>query len=374
MGLRKQDLFRVDQTVTNSLYIPVPDKIQFEISSMCNALCLGCVRTDTRTFNNPKSKVPKKQLVSISTVVELLTSKSMSTVTNIEFCGTIDEPMMHPDFLEMLEAINNINPGFYRVVIHTNAGVRSTDDWTRLAVILNKFKSHSVKFGIDGLEDTHAIYRQNTDFNKIIDNAKAFIAANGNAEWQYLIFPWNSHQVDTARELSKEYKFKLFIERYDRSDATKIGLEKIEALKKTATKPQTANIMRPLDDYIKNQKNEPIDCYYKTHNMYFVSHDSKLWPCCFIANGFFSLNSSASEFLNKRIFEHYGDDFNDLTEHSVEEILASDFYTSDLVDSWMHQVGLGKKDKVSRCAETCGVKQLAQLPIGKFQITDTTQQ
>ena len=131
MGLRKQDLFRVDQTVTNSLYIPVPDKIQFEISSMCNALCLGCVRTDTRTFNNPKSKVPKKQLVSIETVVELLTSKPMSTVTNIEFCGTIDEPMMHPDFLEMLEAINNINPGFYRVVIHTNAGVRSTDDWTR---------------------------------------------------------------------------------------------------------------------------------------------------------------------------------------------------------------------------------------------------
>ena len=34
-----------------------------------------------------------------------------------------------------------------------------------------------VDFNIDGLEDTNHLYRRNTDFNKIINNAQAFIGA-----------------------------------------------------------------------------------------------------------------------------------------------------------------------------------------------------
>ena len=61
-------------------YVSVPKKIQFELSSMCNALCLGCVRTDNDNFNRSKPSVPKKQMVSVDTVSKLLSSASMSSV------------------------------------------------------------------------------------------------------------------------------------------------------------------------------------------------------------------------------------------------------------------------------------------------------
>ena len=64
-----------------------------------------------------------------------------------------------------------------------------------------------------------------------MENARAFIDEGGNAAWQYLIFPWNAHQVDEAKELSVEMGFKQFIARHDRSIATSLGLEKIQKRK-----------------------------------------------------------------------------------------------------------------------------------------------
>ena len=36
--------------------------IQIELSSMCNALCLGCIRTDEKNFSRVAPGIPKKQL------------------------------------------------------------------------------------------------------------------------------------------------------------------------------------------------------------------------------------------------------------------------------------------------------------------------
>jgi hypothetical protein len=46
----------------------------------------------------------------------------------------------------------------------------------------------TVGFALDGLADTHALYRQDTDWHKIIENACAFIDAGGSSKVEICSF------------------------------------------------------------------------------------------------------------------------------------------------------------------------------------------
>jgi hypothetical protein len=65
-------------------------------------------------------------------------------------------------------------------------------------------------FGIDGLADTNHVYRRGTSWERIIANAKTFITSGGYAEWDFLVFQHNEHQLEEARDLSKALGFRRF--------------------------------------------------------------------------------------------------------------------------------------------------------------------
>lgn len=359
-------------------YLDIPAKIQFEISSMCNALCLGCARTDSNHYNTEKALIPSKQYLSLTTFKKILKAKDFKTVFELEFCGTIDDPLMHPKFIEFIEFAATVRD--YNIIVHTNASLRNEEYWKKLALALQMNEKHIVKFSIDGLEDTNHIYRQNTNWKKIMANAEAFIKAGGRASWQYLVFPWNEHQIEEAKKLSEEMGFVDFSVRHDRSRVTKLGLVYIQGLKlKDALKnkmrrpivwkyPNTP--IEVIDEKLKEQASSEISCNNQKQNMYFVGYDSKLWPCCFLHNGELDYDEGKRNLLKKRLFDAYGsDDWNDLTKNSVSKILAHDFYKSDLVNSWdskTHNECAGSR--IHRCTETCSVKKLEQLPIGNAKI------
>jgi sulfatase maturation enzyme AslB (radical SAM superfamily) len=271
---------------------------------------------------------------------------------------------MHPEFFKMLEFAQKWNKKF-SINIHTNGSLRSKEDWEELAQILKGFQyEHRIRFSIDGLADTHNIYRQNTDYNKILENAKAFIDAGGIAVWQFIVFPWNEHQIDEARKVSKDLGFSRFDVRRDRSGVSKLSLEEIYQKKKNI-KPANQDkidVEKFLESY-KDIENLPISCNNQDKGMYFISNDSRLWPCCFIPNGFYKSNRSHVAFLNERIYGNYGKDFNDLTKYTVDEILEHDFFMKDLSTSWDNSLSTGPCGKITRCAETCNLKTLDQKPI-----------
>ena len=149
------------------IYSKNPKILQLELSSMCNALCLGCQRVDPNTFNSVLPSIPKKEIIAVDTIRKLINSPKMSTIEEIEFCGTIDEPLMHPNFMEIIDVMYEANPKL-EIKIHTNASLRTIEFWKELAHKLSKFNKHKVLFGIDGLVDTHEIYRQQTNFDLII--------------------------------------------------------------------------------------------------------------------------------------------------------------------------------------------------------------
>ena len=100
--------------------------------------------------------------------------------------------------------------------------------------------------------------------------------------------------------------------------------------------------------------------------MYFLSCDSKLWPCCFIPNGFYA-DQTYRNYLHERMYKNYDEDFNDLTKFSADEIVNHNFYKNDLVTSCNNKVGTGCTDKITRCADTCTIEQLKKVPIGKIK-------
>jgi MoaA/NifB/PqqE/SkfB family radical SAM enzyme len=119
-------------------------------------------------------------------------------------CGNLGDPIVAKDTLEIFKYLREHNNSMM-LHMHTNGSGRNVKWWTELAS-LDVF----VIFGIDGLGDTHSLYRVGTDFDIVIRNAKSFIRSGGNAEWVFIKFKHNEHQVTEAASRSDELGFESF--------------------------------------------------------------------------------------------------------------------------------------------------------------------
>ena len=129
---------------------------------------------------------------------------------------------MHPDFLDILQDFRNKNPTLW-LYVHTNGGIHNESYWQEIATIMNGHGQ--IDFGFDGLEDTLHLYRRNVKYEVAMRNARAYIKAGGRAQWNFIVFKHNEHQIEQARKLSKEYGFFNFLARktgrfYDHTNET----------------------------------------------------------------------------------------------------------------------------------------------------------
>ena len=177
------------------------DEYQLEITSYCNAACPQCPRNDMGQGINPL--MPLTHL-SRKTLDQTFVPDLCQRLRQIFFCGSYGDPIMNPEFLDILRDFRRKNPTLW-LYIHTNGGVHEPDYWREIADI---FGGHGqIDFGIDGLDDTLHIYRRNVKFSKVIENASAFIQAGGRAQWNFIVFRHNEHQVDQARQMAKDLGF-----------------------------------------------------------------------------------------------------------------------------------------------------------------------
>jgi len=355
-------------------YSYYPGVLQFEISSNCNAQCPGCVRnifvksedpavnTDIHTIQvSTHPDIPKNVYLDLDVFKSIFTERVVEKLKHIEFIGTIDDPLVHPEFLQMLEFLTETLPEV-RIVIHSNASLRTPEYFEEMAHILKKV-NHRFAFSIDGLEDTNHLYRRNTSWDKIMSNARAFIAAGGTATWQYLIFSWNEHQVDDAKSLAKEMGFIEFRARNDRSLK---GVDFKEAAIYTVGKT-TFEKEKAIHD--PQAQDSDIDCVMRPRGMYFVNYEGNVWPCCFLNNQFYRKEGALAE--NRFRFNgNYGNNWNNLYHHTIDEILDNKFYTEDLVDSWDSvEHTTGPKGRIFKCTKTCSKKRLQVNPFSDHKTT-----
>jgi MoaA/NifB/PqqE/SkfB family radical SAM enzyme len=175
--------------------------LHIELTDKCQASCPMCARNYSGGAERP---FVGKNDISLDDFKKWFPPDFLKNIKNIYACGNYGDPIIAKDCLEIFQYIREHTDG--RLSIHTNGSARTTAWWKRLATVMSG--DHEVVFGIDGFAESHVLYRRGTDWNKIIENAKAFIDAGGVATVDCLVFKHNEHEIEefTSKMLSIGFK------------------------------------------------------------------------------------------------------------------------------------------------------------------------
>ena len=175
--------------------------VHVEASSKCNAWCPACPRNN-HGFGIASGVV--EQDLSPSKFENIIAE--LPNLETVQLCGNLGDPIASIYIHDLIDISKKYAT---KIQIHTNGSLRNSSWWGEFAQRLNDIE-HDVWFGIDGLAGVHEIYRQGTNFKKIIDNAQSFIAQGGHASWQFIPYKHNEHQIKECLKLSQQLNFKKF--------------------------------------------------------------------------------------------------------------------------------------------------------------------
>lgn len=185
-------------------------QLHLETSSVCNAACPMCPREIDPNFDKEKDGMS----LSLIRIQELFDVEFIKRLESMFMCGNYGDPAAAPECIDIMRYFRQVNNNV-SLGIHSNGSLRTKKWWSELGNILSRDTDYCY-FGIDGLKDTNHLHRVNTTFEKIIENASAFIESGGKAHWEYLVFQHNEHQVEEARALAHELGFTSFREKVSR--------------------------------------------------------------------------------------------------------------------------------------------------------------
>jgi len=328
-------------------------QVHLEISNNCQASCPMCTRNINGGIENPLIKITNWSLDDFKTIMHPL----LPQLDSYYFCGTFGDPMMNNDLIEMCLYSSQVAPNV-KVTVHTNGGARKAEWWSGLADALPE--NHLVVFALDGLEDTHHLYRVGTDFNTVIRNAKAFIDAGGKAEWCFLKFRHNEHQVEIARQMSQELGFFNFRPR----NSSRFVLEPKRTvvdrqgnityyIEPATSTPLTFIDRKVVENYKKIVKESIIDCKAQHDKEIYIDAHKDLYPCCWIANiPYTPIQDDISADIRMEMKRQHESMVQKLGEinvlkRSVKEIVDSQEFQIMWNDYW-------GEDKLIICARSCG--------------------
>lgn len=172
--------------------------VHLEISTLCNAACPWCPRT---FWGYPYNGGYPELNLSLNSAKKIFQPEFLKQLKSIRINGNYGDIVMNPDTPDIVDYFLEQNP-LLKITISTNGSAQSKEFWQRLAM-----PGVTVFFALDGLEDTHRLYRQNTIWHRIIENAQTFIDAGGLAVWKMIEFKHNQHQVDACKAMSQKMGF-----------------------------------------------------------------------------------------------------------------------------------------------------------------------
>lgn len=227
----------------------------------------------------------------------------------VTFNGNLGDFALARDALEIVQYLCDHD---VTVAVNTNGSLRPTSWWQQLGQLGIK-----VGFAIDGLADTHALYRQDTDWHRIMENAQAFIKAGGQAIWRFIPFDHNRHQEQICQDMARDLGFVKFENIHD-------GRSRGPAFKRDGTfshhignlMPTESEVPPPWGDWLQNHitwydkrtvkspKDLPelnLRCVHKMKQEVYIAADGTVYPCCFL--GFYpaTMNHPGNRDLRKLV-------------------------------------------------------------------------
>ena len=173
-----------------------------ELTFRCNAKCPACHRWKPLSINLNDPKYT----ISLERFKQLFNPELLQNLEWLVLNGNFGDSIMNKQFREIISYVKSQGT---RLLIHTNGGIHGHDYWTDVGNILTK--DDIINFDLDGLWDTHHIYRINTKFENVFANAKSVIATTkAQVHWKYIVFEHNKHQVEEAKALADKTGFTTF--------------------------------------------------------------------------------------------------------------------------------------------------------------------
>lgn len=321
--------------------------VHLELTTRCNARCPMCMRNYRGTEWN--GGYPDAELT-LAQIQSLLPRDFLAQLTELKINGNFGDFSLAKDAREILGYLLETVP----VTAETNGSTRSPDWWASLAR-----PDLVIVFGIDGLEDTHHLYRQDTHWKKIIDNAKAYIDAGGRAIWKMIEFDHNRHQIDQCQQLARSLGFAEFYTINQGRDNGPVFDRKGNFSHWLGTPwsnihPQSGPMIedhitwfRPgtAIPWIKDESVE-INCRHIEQKEIYIAANGEISPCCYL--GTFPTmmkhpgNAQVAELVN---------DNNGLV-HGIEHAIK---WFNRVEKSWQ-QPDI-KSGRLYTCIATCGITQ-----------------
>lgn len=318
-------------------------EIHLELTNKCQASCPMCPR-------NIQGGIPNPWLVETEITIDQFKQwfpvSFVKQLNRLYMCGNYGDAIVAKDTLKVFQYLRETNPSMF-LNLHTNGSARNKDWWQELARL-----NVGVTFALDGLEDTNHLYRIGTDFNKIIENARAFISAGGEARWHMLVFDHNKHQIEECRAMSKELGFYEFSQK----NSSRFRGPYLNVLNKDGT---TSHRLYPSDrsseisQQVMEQKikmmfkpeeeieTPVIHCKAQQGSAMYVGANGALAPCCWI-------DFTGAEPFNPSLVDYKDLGFNqpNLNTSTIEEIFDSGYFNK-IEETW-------KSKPLRQCSRQCG--------------------
>lgn len=325
--------------------------VHLEISSRCNAACPLCPRN---FYGYPYNDGYVEHDMTLNEAQKIFSPQFLSQIDEVYVNGNFGDIVMNPEALDILAYFRGANPDV-SIVISTNGGARDRAFWQSLAEL-----DATVIFCIDGLEDTHSLYRQNTLYSTVIKNALTFIAAGGRAVWKMIEFDHNEHQRQQAQKLSQDLGFQEFrLVNHGRDQAPVYNAH--GELTHTIGKPtrtdfkilfdsrKTDEVL--LEDITPGRIIKPIKCQVQKSKSIYVSSTGDVYPCCFLGfnpreYGHGNYHQAANVQVKNIIKE------NNALENDLESCIS---WFNDVENSW--KIPTFEQGRLVICNDVCGQSQ-----------------
>ena len=239
-------------------------QLSTELTFRCNARCPACHRRKPLSINLNDSKYT----ISLDQFKQLFNPELLQNLQWLMFNGNFGDSIMNKQFREILAYVKSQGT---KIKIHTNGGIHSHDYWTDVGNILTK--DDIINFDLDGLWDTHHIYRINTEFEKVFSNAKSVIGTNRpQVHWKYIVFEHNKHQVEEARSLAETAGFTTF-------STVKTSRDVFA--------PKTGTFVHSKKTQVYEKAERQIHCVWDNWGKWYISPEGLVFRCCWTGGHYY---------------------------------------------------------------------------------------
>lgn len=268
--------------------------LHVESTTRCNAWCPFCPRNNNGFGIASDLIIQDLDLTIFKNVLD-----SNNKLETIQFCGNLGDPLAAKNFDEQLDLVLSYQ-NVKKIQIHTNGSLRNKEWWMSLYEKTKNIKL-DVWFAIDGHKDNHSLYRQGTDYDKIIENAKTFINCGGSAVWQFILFEHNKNDVVSCYQLSQQLNFKQFkLIKNSASDKKSYHYQTGKELNIKSVKDQSKVDMIHEKSSIAVRKE---NCMHLSYPSMYLMANGEIKPCCYLGSSNLNYQDIKKSFITKQFFK-----------------------------------------------------------------------